>query len=351
MNNPDKTYPYRNLLQMGRDLLTRAGLARDKAEDVAEVLLEGDLMGHSTHGLTLLASYLGELKKGTMSKEGEPELLSDRGSAVTWDGHYLPGPWLIRRAMDLAFTRIAEYPVVSVAIRRSHHTAALAAYPKTATDKGYIFLITCSDPSVKSIAPFGGLEPLYTPNPIAAGFPTQNDPVIIDISTSCTANGVTSRFYKEDKRLPGSWLLDHEGRPSDDSSVLYTDPPGSILPLGGTDLGYKGYALGVLVEALTAALTGSGRADGIERWGASVFLQIIDPGAFAGAEVFTRETEWLAAACRNNRVPEGAPPVRLPGEKALSLRKKQLESGLKLHPSIMPSLGPWSRELGVALPR
>lgn len=350
MESKDEVYRYDDLLRLAGELLGKAGMAVDIAAVVAEVLVEGDLLGHTTHGLALLPAYLEELEQGTMTGEGVPEVVSDRRSAVTLDGRYLPGPWLIHWAMDLAFERIRQHPVVTVVIRHSHHTAALAAYAKRVTDRGYIFLMTCSDPSVRSIAPFGGLEPLYTPNPIAAGFPTEGDPVIIDISTSCTANGVTNRLYGEGARLPNPWLLDNQGVPSDEPAVLFADPPGSILPLGGIDLGYKGYALGILVETMTAALSGSGRADGIERWGASVFLQIIDPRGFSGIKVFTGETEWLAKSCRDNRVRPGCPPVRLPGERALKLRSEQLAHGLRLYPSIMPAIEAWAKKLNVSLP-
>ena len=263
----DRIYRRDDLLRLAGELLSAAGMDGQIAEVVADVLVEGDLLGHSTHGLALLPLYLKELEQGTLTAEGKEEIISDRGSALTLDGRYLPGPWLVYRAMDLAFARIDRHPLTTVVIRKSHHTAALAAYPRRATDRGCVFLMTCSDPSVRSIAPYGGLDPLYTPNPIAAGFPTAGDPVIIDISTSSTANGVTGRLHAEGRRLPHPWLLDDSGRPSDDPAVLFADPPGSILPLGGMDLGYKGYALGILSEALSAALAGSGRADGMRSCG------------------------------------------------------------------------------------
>jgi LDH2 family malate/lactate/ureidoglycolate dehydrogenase len=350
MTDNNRVYRCDDLLRLARELLAAAGMNTQIAAVVADVLVEGDLLGHNTHGLALLPVYLKELEQGTLTAEGKEEIIADRDSIFTIDGHYLPGPWLVHRAMDLAFARIDRYPLMTVVIRRSHHTAALAAYPGRATDRGYIFLMTCSDPSVRSIAPYGGLDPLYTPNPIAAGFPTAGDPVIIDISTSCTANAVTGRLHAEGRRLPYPWLLDNHGLPSDDPAVLFTDPPGSILPLGGMDLGYKGYALGILIEAMTAALAGSGRADGIERWGASVFLQIIDPQGFSGIEAFTRETEWLADACRQNRVRPGDPSVRLPGQRALQLRREQMARGLKLYPSIMPAIEPWAQKFGIVMP-
>jgi LDH2 family malate/lactate/ureidoglycolate dehydrogenase len=351
MERKNALYSREDLLGLSTALLETAGMEMEIAAVVSEVLVEGDLLGHTTHGLALLPAYLQELEQGKMKGSGVPEVIADRGGAVTLDGDYLPGPWLVYYAQDLALRRIGEQPVVTVVIRRSHHTAALAAYVRRVTDIGLVFLMTCSDPSVQSVAPFGGLEPLYTPNPIAAGFPTGGEPVIIDMSASCTANGVTGRLYREGRRLPHPWLLDRDGELSDDPAVLFADQPGSILPLGGKELGYKGYALGLLVEALTAALAGSGRAEEIEHWGASVFLQIIDPGAFAGNEAFTRETGWLTAACRANPVRPGEPAVRLPGERALRLRREQLDRGVRLYPSIMPALKPWAEKLGVSLPQ
>ena len=80
------------LFRFGESLLASAGLPGDRAHDVAEVLLEGDLLGHTTHGFALLPLYLKSLVEGGMEKEGEPaETISDHGSAFTWNGRYLPG--------------------------------------------------------------------------------------------------------------------------------------------------------------------------------------------------------------------------------------------------------------------
>ena len=89
----------------------------------------------------------------------------------------------------------------------------------------------------------------------------------------------------------------------------YYTPPGSVLPLGGPDLGYKGFALGLLVEALTSAMGGHGRADEPKQWGASVFLQVMDPAAFGTRDSFIHEVEWLAEACRTNSTKPGEPPA------------------------------------------
>jgi L-lactate dehydrogenase len=339
-----------SLLRFGQSLCVAAGLTEDRARDVAEVLLEGDLLGHTTHGFALLPLYLKALRESLMEKQGEPVTLNDQGSALTWDGRYLPGPWLTRRAIAVAQTRLAAHPMVTVVIRRSHHIGCLQAYLKPVTDAGLFILLSSSDPANRAVAPHGGLAPRFSPDPIAAGIPTKGDPILIDISTSTTANGLCQRLAVAGERLPGPWLIDSNGNPTDDARILIDGRGGSLLPLGGLELGHKGFALALLVEALTSALGGHGRADATSRWGASVFLQIINPDGFGGREAFLRESSFLAQSCRDTPVAAGKPPVRLPGQAALARRAAQLAQGVELHPTIMPALIPWAETLQVALP-
>lgn len=343
-------YSGQELLLFATALLERAGLDHDKAHAVAGVLLEGDLLGHDTHGLHLLVPYLKELQRGAMTKAGEPLVLRDKPAALTWDGRRLPGPWLVTRAIDEALPRAKAYGTCSVAIRRSHHIACLAAYLARVTDQGMAILLTSSDPDNRGVAPHGGRRGVYTPNPIAAGWPTGGDPVLIDVSTSISTNGMNMRLRAEGKRFPGLWMIDNAGNPTDDPAAARTDPPGALLPLGGVEAGHKGYALGLLVEMLTQGLAGDGRADPQDGWSANVFLEIFDPAAFAGYRDFVRQTAFLAAACRDTPPRPGFDRVRLPGERALQGRREQLRNGVALHASIMPALTPWSEALGVPLP-
>jgi L-lactate dehydrogenase len=331
-------------------LLEKTGLAPERAAVVADVLVEADLLGHDTHGLDMLARYLDQLADGRMVREGEPETLQDKGSALTWDGRRLPGPWLVKRAITAARERLASHPTVTVVIRRSHHIGCLQAYLKPVTDDGLVILLTCSDPSGAGVAPHGGVAPRITPNPIAAGFPTEGAPVLLDVSMSTTTNAMTKRLHEAGVKLPGPWLVDAEGQATDDPAVLFGARKGAALPLGGLDLGHKGFALALLVEALTSGLAGHGRADGPRDWGASVFLQLIDPAAFGGRDAFTRETGHLAELCRSTPVAIGRPRVRLPGERALERRAEQLDTGITLRKGILESLQPWAARHGVAQP-
>ena len=331
-------------------LLLRAGLDEALAEDVAEILLEGDLLGHDTHGLALLAPYLAEIDRGSMTRTGNYHVLNARSSVANWDGMRLPGPWLVLRAIDAAMAMATEHGSGSVTIRRSHHIACLTAYLKRATDRGMVIQLMCSDPNSASVAPHGGTQAVFTPNPIAIGFPTEGDPVWIDISASLTTNGMAARKHRQQQSLSQLYLLDNHGVPSCDPAVLFTTPPGTILPLGGIDAGHKGYGLALAVEVLTGGLAGFGRADPKEGWGATVWVQILDPEAFGGGVALQRQMQWLADACRNNPARPDFGHVRMPGDGGLARRREQLASGVRLNVEILPALVPWANKWDVPLP-
>ena len=343
-------YPAERLRAFALALIERAGVRADIARDVADVLLDGDLLGHTTHGLALLAPYLDELAHDRMAKSGEPAVIRSRPAAQIWDGNRLPGPWLCRRALDAAAAMARQCGTGSVAIRRSHHIACLAAYLKRATDQGLVALIECSDPTVSAVAPHGGVTPFITPNPIAAGLPTSGDPILIDVSTSITSMGYARQQMLAGKRLPGAWLIDADGSPTSDPAALFDEPTGALLPLGGLDAGHKGFALGLLIEAMTSGLAGHGRADPPAGWGGSVLVQVFDPEAFGGLSGFKRQMDFVVDAARKSRPRAGVDRVRLPGERGLQRYREQLAEGVALYPTIMPALAPWAEKYAVAPP-
>lgn len=349
--SPSPRYEAAALCRFARDLLEAAGQPSDRARDIAEILLEGDLLGHTTHGLHLLAAYLKEINEGRMPCAGEPGVVADHGSSLTWEGNYLPGPWLVRRAIVEAKARLTTSPLAAVAIRRSHHIACLQAFLKPVTDAGLFILLVSNAPAGKWVVPHGAREGRYSPNPLAAGIPTEGRPVLIDISMSSTALGPVLRAAQDGKRVAGPWLVDAQGRATDDPKPLLDAGEGGILPLGGVDLGYKGFALALLIEALTSALTGGEeRARGETRWSNSVFLLLIDPERFGGRAAFLRETTFLTNACRAAAPVEGGSSVRIPGDAALARRAEQLARGVALHPGIMPALQPWAEKFQLSVP-
>ena len=144
-------------------LLTQAGLEPEKAHIAAEVLVEGDLLGHTTHGLSLLPAYLNDLESGSLAKSGKPEVIADFPAALTWDGMRQSGPWLTRLGIAEAVKRAKLLGTGTVVIRRSHHIACLAAYLRSVAEQGLMITLACSDPTAALVAPHGGKKGIYTP--------------------------------------------------------------------------------------------------------------------------------------------------------------------------------------------
>jgi LDH2 family malate/lactate/ureidoglycolate dehydrogenase len=304
MSGGNPIYPAQALVEFAAELFRAAGLDDEKATTVAEVLLEGDLLGHTTHGLALAAPYLRALEDSGMTRDGEPAVVSDHGGALCWDGRRLPGPWLVVKAIDLALARAAEHGIAAVAIRQSHHIACLAAYLERATARGGMILLTCSDPSEGSVAPFGGLRALFTPDPIAIGIPTDGAPILIDMSASITTNGMTARLRSEGRRFPGRWGMTATAAPT---------------------------------RRPTGALRFTSRSWRHTRSAA--------PRALSG-----RPASSPRPAAATRRRPASM-PCACPARRALLLKRRALADGVGLYPGIMSALQPWAERLGVALPR
>jgi L-lactate dehydrogenase len=165
---------------------------------------------------------------------------------------------------------------------------------------------------------------------------------------SITTNGMTARKRAQGELFEHPVLLDGSGEPSRDPNVFWQD--GTLLPLGGPEAGHKGFALGLLVEVLTSALAGHGRADAPTGWGASVLVMVIDPARFGGTAAFLRETGWMTAAVHGNPPRPGWPAPRLPGERAMIRRAKAMAEGVVLHPGIPEALEKLAARFGLEAP-
>jgi L-lactate dehydrogenase len=182
-----------------------------------------------------------------------------------------------------------------------------------------LILLMDTNPGFRAVAPFGSTQPAYSPTPISVGIPTQGEPIVIDFSLSSCSNSRARLAYQRQEKLPGQWLIDSAGTLTDDPAVLFADPPGGILPLGGADLGYKGFSLALMVYALSAGLAGH-RADDTSNGNYSaVFLQIINPARFSGSDAFQEVMSTFVDACRQCTGPTNAKGVHIPGETAKTI--------------------------------
>ena len=344
-------YCIESLRVFAESLFVAAGLEQSKAAAVANVLLTGDMVGQRTHGMALCPQYLDQIENALMATQGEPDVIRDSGAVFVWDGKYLPGPWLVSRALELACERVSSYGTVTGVIRRSHHIACLAALIKQVTDRGLVVMLASSDPAGSYIAPYGGKEPIFTPNPIAIGYPGTQQPVWIDVSTSITTVGMTKQKAAAGSQFEHPWLMDVNGCPTTDPHVIDPGVGGTLLPVGGLEYGHKGFGLSLMVEMLTHGLAGFGRPDAEKRWGAGVFLQVLDPAAFGGREDFLRQADYTIDRCHANAPIDPDKPVRMPGEMAQKRMREAEAKGVELSEAVLAALKGKAEKYNVPLPQ
>lgn len=344
-------YAVSSLEDFARSLYLAAGMEADKATTLARLQVLTDGMGRMTHGVAMAPLYLQEITQGTMTRQGEAQVVRDNGVSAVWDGGYLPGLWLVDEAIKVAMPRAAKTGMAAIAIRRSHHIGCLAALVKQAADQGFVALIANSDPAGKRVAPYGGTEALLTPNPIAMGYPEAQNPVLVDICASITTVSMTREKFASGEQFEHPWLLDAQGQPTRDPSVLeHQEPQGSLQLMGGQEYGHKGFGLALMIESLSQGLSGHGRVDAPSRWGSNVFLQIIDPELFAGRDAFAEQMDHLGERCRSNRPIDARRPVRLPGDQAAQKLAQAQEQGIAYADIGWRGISDWAKRLGVTLP-
>lgn len=323
--------PVAHARAMAHKLLLATGLPEPQVQAMTEAMIAAELMGHRTHGLAMLPTYLKRIANGQIRSGDTIEVLNETSASFAWHTDRLPGAWVMHQAMHKLREMARSHPVVTATVANCTHIGALQVYLEQPAREGFLAMMMVTDPGVRSVAPFGGADPVLTTNPIACGIPTADaDPILIDQCTSLVSNAQAQSLDPQQSELPGEWLMDNQGRPSRDPAVLKTDPPGTIMPLGGHTFGYKGYGFMLMCEAYALALSGHGRSTPKTRGSQGVFVQLIDPGHFGGRAVFEREMGFVADQCHQSRPAAGSSGVRLPGERAFRLKREQTAQGLDL---------------------
>lgn len=345
------TFDVGELRQFATDILGAAGASAEVAEATANYLLEGDLLGYQTHGLKRLYFNAKLLSQGKARGSGEPEILKDRAAVASWDAHFLPGPYIASRAVAAACQKARVAGTASIVVRRAQHVASLAAYLRIATEQGLLVSLMCATPAQSSVAPFGAKQPLFSPNPFAIGVPTSGCPLLLDMSFSMTAAGKIRQFWERGEKLPWPAIITAEGLLSDNPGYYIEGDNAAIMPLGGQDLGYKGFGLCLMSEIWTMALSNYGRAEG-EADGESntLFVQVLDPEAFGDASAFLRVTDDLLARTKACTPIDAAQPVRIPGERSMQLRAQQLQHGVTLDDATLGRLQRAAEVYQVSMP-
>lgn len=329
-----------DLRSIAARLLVAAGVGADEASIVSESLVDANLCGHDSHGVMRIAEYVDQLGTGTLKPAAEFRVLRETAAIIAADANFGFGQVQMLRLIEHLTPKARTQGVASGSFVNCGHVGRLGEWVERIARAGLAALVTVNDNGVlKCVAPPGGIEPRISTNPLAIGVPTSGEPLVLDISTSAVANGKLAVARLEGKQVPAGWLQDADGHPTSDPHSRLTDPPGTILPMGG-EQGYKGFGLGLLLDVLVGGLSGGFCPPAHEsaHMTNNVLLVMWDPAYFAGGQHFTGEADKLMDYVRQSRRKPGVDAIRLPGDRSNALREERSRDGIPLDDGTWRSL-------------
>jgi uncharacterized oxidoreductase len=315
---------------------------------IAHYLVGANLVGHDSHGVIRVSSYIDWLRTGKVIANQTFEIVFESDAIAVVDGRFGFGQVMGEEAMKLGISKARRQGVEVVALRNSGHLGRIGDWAEMAASADLVSLhfVNTSGGGIL-VAPFGGIERRLSANPVAAGVPVENGPpIIVDISTCTIAEGKIKVAFNKGERVPEGCILDSDGRPTDDPRAFYAKPPGAILPLGG----HKGYSLSVLAEVLAGALTGGACSHfGVDRVSNNMLSIILDPAVFRSVGGFSQEISGLIDHVKSSRTVTSEGEILMPGEPEARSRERKLRDGIEIDQTTWNQLTATAESLGVPI--
>jgi uncharacterized oxidoreductase len=249
--------PANRLEEFAIALLHAGGATGVEAATVGRSLVDANLCGYDSHGVMRIPFYLEGLTNGETVSDASLSIMQDSASRIVADANWGFGRVQCGRLLALLIDRAKADGVAVGTLIRASHVGRLGEYCEIAANEGFVSLLMANTHgATRRVAPPGGKSPRLGTNPIALGAPHENTPLILDFSTGATAEGKVRVKLIAGEPCPEGWLLDSEGNPTTDPRALYSNPPGTILPMGG-DQSYRGFGLALMIDVFAGALSGA----------------------------------------------------------------------------------------------
>lgn len=326
------TVSHRKLKELVVQKLEEAGVQLEEAKIVADVLVHANLRGVDSHGVLRTEHYVDRIREGGLNTRSNPVMKQTSSSTAIYNGDHGFGHVIGKRSMDLAIQMAKENGVGVVVAQKSSHCGALSYFVNQAVEEKLIGIAMTHIEAC--VVPFGGAEPYFGTNPIAFGFPAQDEnPIILDFATSNVAFGKIWNAKEYGKEIPRDWGIDVDGNPTTDpAKVAY------LTPFGGA----KGYGLAMVVEIFAGLLSGSAFGPHIPKMFVDYkkmldighFFMVINPAKFTVADYFLANLDKMIRELHGLRPANGFARVLVPGEIEAMQEEKRLEHGIPLPESV-----------------
>jgi LDH2 family malate/lactate/ureidoglycolate dehydrogenase len=313
---------------LGEAAMRGAGYDSDEARILTDHVLDAALCGYEYSGLPKL---LNVVDAADFRLPRRPIIvLRETGATAMLDGGNNTGMIAAYRAAQATIARAETSGLAVVCLANTWMTGRSAYYCEMIARAGLVVIHTVGSPP--SVAPFGGTRPVLGTNPIAFGFPTETDPLVIDMGTSAFMGTDLQFRARLGAPIPEGVALGPDGQPTTDASAARR---GALLPFGGPEGGYKGFGLALAMDALGALTAGVRPADSVSGY----MFMAFKPDLFLPPDDYRREVTRRIATIKATPRQSGVQEIRIPGERGYRTRARLMREGIEIDGKIHNALG------------
>ncbi len=343
-----KRFRPQEMQSLAARLATAVGVQSDDAEIFARALIDADLHGVSTHGISRLNIYLQRIEKGLIAPKAELTVERNGGSVLTLDAGNGLGQVQAVKALDLLLPLAKQNGIAAATIRNSQHFGALSYYCNRAADEGLILLaMTNCEPAM---SPEGGYQAFFGTNPIAASFPTgKGFNIKVDLATSIVARGNIIAAQKKKQAIPEGWAMDRHGEPTTDAQEALL---GTVLTMAG----HKGYALALMIEVFSSVLSGAAIGPEIgsmykdmdRKQNVGHFFCLINIAAFLDIADFRKRMDETIDRIKGSKRRPGVDEILIPGERSSRNVEVNKARGIAVSDETLAEIEQWCMRLNIS---
>lgn len=338
-------FDVQKLKAFSAEVIHRAGLNLDDSWCFADSLVNADMRGVHSHGVTRLSAYTRRIRDDLVAADIKPSILQESPSLLLVDANNGMGAPMAYQVMQMCMERAKQTGVCFAAIRGGNHFGYAAYFTEYAAQNDMIGIAMSNGPA--AMAPLGGKQAVLGTNPLSVAMPAgRHLPLVLDMATSVVARGKVTLAKKEGKQIPGNWGVDAEGRPTTDPAQVST-----VLPFGGA----KGYAIALIIELLCSSLSGAKNGQTMGSFydysgchqDAGFFVGVIDPAAIMPIEQFKASVDARMDDIKNSPRAAGCEEIFIPGEIELRNMARAETQGVEIADAVVKELQALSAEYAV----
>ena len=341
-----------SLDSFSRQVFQNAGVDTLSSDAATRAMLHGSIHGVDSHGIRLLAHYVKAFQGGRLNKRPKVTIIQERSGTAVLDADNAHGAVGAFAAIEHAIGNAKAAGIAAVAIQNTSHFGPVGAFSKAAADAGMIALVFGNSDSCVRL--FDGAEPFHGTNPISVAVPSgQDDPWLLDMATSSVPFNRVELHRSLQRDLAKGVASDSDGRDT-------TDPFSAemLAPVGGSDFGFKGAALGGVAEIFSAVLTGMKLSpdiapmvgpDFLHAREMGAFVIVMDPVAFVAAPLIEAGMTRYLSLLRGSK-PRAGQRVMAPGDREWARAAQRQVQGIPLDPVTVANFSQLAEDYKVKLP-